>query len=89
MKQGILILTIALIVSSAKAENTATEIQLSMTERQEIASALHTLMKYKVIATDESNNVKFNSDILKRLQSEGLLTNESIKLMSICIGAGN
>lgn len=89
MTKGFLILAMAFIVSSAKAESTPVDTQLTDEERLQIALALHTLAKYKVILPDENKCVQFNNNILKRIQSEGLLTNDSVKLMTVCIGAGN
>ncbi len=89
MAKGFLILAMAFIASSAKAEVTSLNEQLTNEERLQIALALHTLAKYNVILQDENKCVQFNTDILKRIQNEGLLTNDSAKLMTVCIGAGN
>lgn len=92
MNKAILILAIAFFVSHSKAtETTDLNIQqLSRAEKQRIALAIQTLIKYQVVFPSNSNKcVGFDEDLVKQLAREGLLNNQKSILMSICIDGTN
>jgi hypothetical protein len=89
MRQVVLILAVILFVKSGKAENVLAEDQLTLAERQQIAWAIHILLKYEALGSDENKCLQFKPSLIDRLRKEGLLEKGNSAMMSICIGSTN
>lgn len=78
-----------LMVNSSYGETTHQEEPLSIEERQQVAWALEVLAKYKVLTSNEVNCIEVKTNLIEKLQNEGLLKKGNTPMMSICIGSSN
>lgn len=78
--------TILLVSALVSLKAVATERKLSDSEKQKIAWALKILDKNKVIKPSQNQCLELDYDLLKQLESDGLLNDGTVTPQTVCFG---
>jgi hypothetical protein len=91
MKKSFFIFCFILAIGNSRVHAEEVEsAQLTAYEKLEIANAINTLLKYRVVTFSENAQcVEVKRDLIQELLNEGLIKKESTVLMSICADGSN
>lgn len=78
--------TILLVSGLISIKAAATERKLSDSEKQKIAWALRILDENKVIKPSQNQCFELDYDLIKQLESEGLLNDNTVTPQTVCFG---